>query len=266
MKRFIAVIVMLAGGAAALSAGPSTSPAPLTIFAAASLTDAFRSLGAAFTRENPGAELTFNFGGSQQLAAQLEQGARADVFASADEGWMSYAREKSLIDGEPSVFTHNWLVVIYPQSNPARIHRLADLARRGVKLVLAADAVPAGRYSRAMLQNLSRAEGYAGDYGARVLANVVSNEETVKGVVTKVQLGEADAGVVYRSDVTSEVARFVLVLEIPRQHNVLASYPIAVVKGSAAPSLARRFVDFVRSASGQQILSRHGFQPIQTSP
>ena len=266
MKRFAAVIALLAGIAAVPAARSSAPTTKLTIFAAASVTDAFRSVGAAFIRENPGTELTFNFAGSQQLAAQLELGSRADVFASADERWMSYAREKSLIDGEPAVFTHNWLVVIYPRSNPARIQRLADLARPGLKLVLAADAVPAGHYSRDMLRNLGRAEGNTGDFTTRVLANVVSNEESVRGVVTRVQLGEADAGVVYRSDVTSEVARFVSVLEIPRQQNVMASYPIAVLKGSAVPVLARRFVDFVRSTSGQQILSRHGFEPIQTRP
>jgi len=126
--------------------------------------------------------------------------------------------------------------------------------------------VPAGRYSREMLQNLGRAEGYPADYAGRVVANVVSNEESVKGVVAKVQLGEADAGVVYRSDVTPDVARFVSVLEIPREQNIMASYPVAVVKGSSSPEGARRFVEFVRSPQGQQILERHGFQPIASSP
>lgn len=266
MKRIRSFFLLVVAASALLGAVSSRATAPLTVFAAASLTDAFKSVGQAFSRENPGTTLSFNFAGSQQLAAQLEQGARADVFASADERWMTYAREKSLIEGEPVIFIHNSLVVIYPRTNPARINRLTDLSRRGIKLVLAADAVPAGRYSRDMLQSLSRAAGFPADYATRVLGNVVSNEENVKGVVAKVQLGEADAGVVYRSDITTDVARFVSVLEIPRGHNVIASYPIAVVKGSASPAVARRFIDFVRSAQGQQILQRHGFQPIASSP
>jgi molybdate transport system substrate-binding protein len=262
VKRIRFVFLVGAAASAVLGAVPSRAGAPLTVFAAASLTDAFKSMGQVFSRENPGTDLTFNFAGSQQLAAQLEQGARADVFAPADGQWMNYAKEKSLIDGEPVIFIHNWLVVITPGSNPARIRRLADLGKKGVKLVLAADAVPVGHYSREMLQNLGRSKGFSADYATRVLANVVSNEETVKGVVAKVQLGEADAGVVYRSDITPEVARFVSVLEIPRDQNVMASYPIAVVKGSASPAVARRFVNFVRSNQGQQILQRHGFQSI----
>ena len=249
-----------------VGAVPSRAGTPLTIFAAASLTDAFKSVDEAFTRENPGTRITFNFAGSQQLAAQLEQGAQADLFASADGRWMTYAKEKSLVEGEPVIFARNWPVVITPTTNPARIHRLNDLAKRGVKLVLAADAVPVGRYSRDVLQNLSRAEGFSADYATRVVANMVSNEENVKGVVAKVQLGEADAGVVYRSDVTPDVARFVSILEIPREQNIMASYPIALVKGSRSPEVARRFVDFIRSPQGQRILQQHGFQPIGASP
>ena len=265
MKRFRLVLPLVAA-TTMLGAVPGRSIASLTVFAAASLTDAFKSLDPAFRRENPGTSLTFNFAGSQQLAAQLEQGARADIFASADERWMRYAGEQSLIDGEPVIFARNWLVVIYPRSNPARIRRLADLARPGVKLVLAAEGVPAGNYSRDMLRNLSRADGYTSDYASRVLANVVSNEETVKGVVAKVQLGEADAGVVYRSDVTPDISRFVSVLAIPPARNIMASYPIAVVRGSPAKDLARRFIDFVRSPEGQKLLREHGFQPIAPGP
>lgn len=266
MKKLGLVFLVLVAATGLLGAVPSRHAERLTVFAAASLSDAFKSIERAFKRDNPTATLIFNFAGSQQLAAQLEQGAPADVFASADERWMTYAREKSLIEGEPVSFTRNSLVVIYPRTNPARINRLADLSRRGIKLVLAADAVPAGRYSREVLQNLGKAEGFPANYATRVLTNVVSNEENVKGVVAKVQLGEADAGVVYRSDVTPDVARFVSVLDIPSAQNVIVSYPIAPVRGSAAKDLAHRFIDFVRSTEGQRLLGEHGFQPITGSP
>jgi molybdate transport system substrate-binding protein len=238
----------------------------ITVFAAASLTEAFKDVSIAFTRENPGTTVRFNFAGSQQLAAQLEQGAQADVFASADERWMTYAREHSLIAGDPAIFARNRLVVIMPKSNPARLNRLQDLARKGVKLVIAAEAVPAGKYTRDMLQNLAQTSGFASDFQGRVLANVVSNEETVKGVVTKVQLGEADAGVVYRTDVTPELSRFVRVIEIPDAQNPIASYPIATVRASSNPDGGRGFVTFVVSAEGQRIMQQHGFLPVAAVP
>jgi molybdate transport system substrate-binding protein len=133
--------------------------------------------------------------------------------------------------------------------------------RRGTKVVLAAEAVPVGKYSREALAKLARAEGYPAGYDRRVLANVVSQEENVKSVVAKVQLGEADAGMVYRSDVTPAVARHVRVFEIPDESNVIAEYPIAVVKSSRHPEAAQAFVDLVRSDEGQRILRQHGLLP-----
>lgn len=242
------------------------SSGTITVFAAASLTEAFKGVSVVFTQQTPGTTIRFNFAGSQQLAAQLEQGAHADVFASADERWMTYAREHSLIDRDPAIFARNQLIVIMPRSNPARIGRLQDLAGRGIKLVLAGEAVPAGKYSRDILQNLSQVDGYPSNFQSRVLANVVSNEETVKGVVTKVQLGEADVGMVYRTDVTPELRRFVTVLEIPEAQNVLASYPIATVRGSSNAEGGRAFVAFVLSPEGQGIMRQHGFLPVSASP
>jgi molybdate transport system substrate-binding protein len=136
-----------------------------------------------------------------------------------------------------------------------------DLARQGTKVVLAAEAVPVGKYSREVIQKLAAAEGYPPGYDRRVLANVVSQEENVKSVVAKVQLGEADAGVVYRSDVTPAVARYVRVFEIPDESNVVAEYPIGVVKSSRHPQAAQAFVDLVRSEEGQRILQQHGLLP-----
>lgn len=236
-------------------------PSVLTVYAAASLTDAFKDLGKTLEAGHPVLSVRFNFAGSQQLALQIEQGAPADVFASADQRWMSYAMEKGLVAGDPTIFARNRLVAIVPRANPARIGRLQDLARRGIKLVVAAEAVPAGRYSRETLENLAGAPGFPPEYHRRVLANVVSQEENVKAVVAKVQLGEADAGLVYRSDVTSAVARFVRVLEIPDPYNVIATYPIAVLKAGRNPKAAEELVALVSSAAGQRVLQRHRLLP-----
>lgn len=258
-------LLILATGFVDAGRAPERVP-PLTVFAASSLTESFQDIAAEYVRRNPGISVQFSFAGSQQLAAQLEQGALADVFASADERWMTYAREHSLTSGEPVIFARNRLIVIVPKSNPARINRLQDLARRGVKLVVAGEAVPAGKYSRDMLANLGKLSEFGAGFPTRVLANVVSNEETVKGVVTKVQLGEADAGIVYVTDVTADVSRFVTRLEIPEAQNVIASYPISAVKSSENQEGARDFIGFVLSDDGQRILHDHGFLPRASSP
>ena len=241
--------------------GAGERPTTLTVYAAASLTDAFRDLGQRFEQQHPGIAVRFSFAGSQQLALQLEQGAPADVFASADQRWMSYVGEKGLLAGEPTVFARNRLVVIVPRTNPARIKRLEDLARRGNKVVVAAEAVPAGQYSREALEKLARADGFPEEYDRRVLANVVSQEENVKSVVAKVQLGEADAGMVYRSDVTPSVARYVSVLEIPDPYNSIATYPIAVLRSARDAEAARAFATLVASAAGRAVLQQHGLLP-----
>jgi molybdate transport system substrate-binding protein len=230
----------------------------LQVFAAASLTDAFTEIGRSFERRNPGITIRFNFAGSQLLATQIEQGALADVFASADDRWMGYVRERGLLLGETVTFARNQLIVIVPKSNPAHIQRLQDLARGGVKIVLGADVVPVGHYSRAVLHNLSRDPAFDSEFGGNVLRNVVSEEENVKSVVGKVQLGEADAGIVYRSDVLHGVARFVRVFEIPASANVTTSYPVSLVKDSREAEAGRAFVALVLSPEGQAILERNG--------
>jgi len=253
-------------GFASITVRPvAPAPSTLTVYAAASLTDAFRDLGRALEAAHPGLTVQFNFAGSQQLALQIEQGAPADVFASADQRWMSYAAEKGLVAGDGAIFARNRLVAIVPRTNPARIAGLPDLARRGIKLVLAAEVVPAGRYSREALGKLSAAAGFPAEYDRKVLANVVSQEENVKAVVAKVQLGEADAGLVYRSDVTPSVARYVRFVEINDPYNVIASYPIAVLTDARNAEAAKWFVDLVSSAVGQQILERHGLLPAATA-
>jgi len=252
------------GSAFALAATEGPRARTLLVFAAASLSDAFREIARVLEARRPGLTVRLNFAGSQQLAAQIEYGSTADVFASADQVWMTYLQDRGLVIEGPQTFARNRLLVVVPKTNPARIRRLRDLARPGVKLVLGAEAVPVGRYSREVLRKLAAAPGFGNDYARRVLANLVSEEENVKSVVAKVQLGEADAGIVYRSDVPRG-ARHVQVLEIPVDYNILASYPIAVLSRTGEPEAARAFVDLVLSPQGQEILARHMLLPATTA-
>ena len=256
------VALVLAGTVAVASTTPVAGKSVLRVLAAASLVDAFNELGHRLELQHPGLTVRMSFAGSQQLAAQLEQGAHGDVFASADERWMSDVSSHGLLEGEATRFAENRMVVIVPATNPARIGRLQDLARSGVKLLLCADAVPAGHYSRAVIHNLGEEPGFGSDFALRTLGNLVSEEESVRSVVAKVQLGEADAGFVYRSDVNAKLLRYVKVFEIPAAANVLADYPIAVLKGAAEPVAARAFIDLVLSPEGRRVLERCGFVPV----
>ena len=266
VKRTLMVSCLVAAFASAVCnprpAFAGDQKSTLTVFAAASLADAFDELGKQFEAAHPGVKVEFNFAGSQQLATQVEHGAGADVFASADERWMNYLKRRDLVQGAPSVFVRNRLVVIVPKSNPARIDRLQDLARSGVKLILGAESVPVGAYSREAIRRLARTSGFPSDFGRRVLANLASEEENVRQVVGKVQLGEADAGFVYRSDVTPPVARQVKVLTLPDSCNVLASYPISILKDAPRSDLAADFLKLVFAPEGQAVLKGNGFIPI----
>jgi molybdate transport system substrate-binding protein len=257
---------LVLAGASAAEPPVRAAPTTVTVFAAASLSEPFTELATLLRQRHPGLELRFNFAGSQQLVAQLEQGARADLFASADERWMQEAASKGLVAGVPATFAHNRLVIIVPATNPARIDRPFDLARGGVKLVIAADAVPAGRYARLALAGLGRQPGAPPGFGGRALANVVSQEDNVKSIVGKVRLGEADAGIVYRSDVTRGVARWVRAIEIPAAANVTATYPVATLRDAPHPEAASAVVDLLLSPEGQALLRRHGFDPAAPPP
>ncbi|OGO43092.1 MAG: molybdate ABC transporter substrate-binding protein, partial [Chloroflexi bacterium RBG_16_57_9] len=216
-------------------------------------------IGAAFEQAHPGVDVAFNFAGSQQLRAQLEQGARADVFATAHSDEMESAWQKGLVlAGTERVFAHNRLLLIYPRSNPGNLAALPDLARPGLKLVVAGKNVPVGKYTREALARMSQDAAFGHDFAEKVLRNVVSEEDNVRQVVAKVRLGEADAGFVYVSDVGPSVRPAVSTLAIPDTYNTVATYLIATLAESAQPDLAQRFVDFVLSPTGQTILERHG--------
>jgi molybdate transport system substrate-binding protein len=234
----------------------------LTIFAAASLTDAFTAIGADFEAAHPGVAVVFNFAGSSTLAAQIAEGAPADVFASANPRQMQNAIDGGRIAGEPQDFAANNLVLITPADNPAGIASLDDLANDGVLLVLAAPDVPVRVYTDTLLEQLAADPAYGAVYRTAVLANLASEEVDVRAVVTKVSLGEADAGIVYSSDITPDVAASLRTFPIPEAVNPRATYPIAVVAGSPQPDLAAAFVSAVLADSGQATLAKWGFLPV----
>ena len=238
----------------------------LTIFTAASLIEALKEIGANIEQANPGTKVLFNFAGSPTLRTQLAQGARADVFASADELNMQGAQKEGTIASEPRLFVRNQLVAIVPAANPAQVMRLQELAKPGVKLVLTNKEVPVGNYARQALTKMSQDAAFGSEFATHVLANLVSEETNVKQVVAKVQLGEAHAGIVYSSDVTPAVRGAVKVLAIPEPFNVIAHYPIAVVRDAPNAAGARAFIDYVLSPAGQAILTMHGFLAVEPPP
>lgn len=271
MKRFLSLSLLLAIFLAACGAVvtapaivPTSAPQKqtLTVFAAASLTDAFTEIGHNFESSHPGVTVKLNFAGSQTLRTQLEQGAVADIFASANHTEMDAAVKSGLIDsGSHQDFLTNKLVVVLPANNPASVQTLNDLAKPGLKLVLAADTVPAGKYARQILDNLSKDASFGSDFKTKVLANVVSNENDVKQVVAKVQLGEAGAGIVYVSDAIA--APDLKQIEIPTNLNVVAKYPIAALTNSPNSDLAAQFIAYILSSEGQDVLAKWGFAPVQ---
>jgi molybdate transport system substrate-binding protein len=237
----------------------------LTVFAAASLTESFSELGKQFEAAQPGVKVLFNFAGSQQLRAQLEQGAQADVFASANTKEMNSAIASGLVvSGTQKVFARNRLMAIVPAANPGGVNDLADLARPGLKLVVADKAVPVGQYTLDMLDKMSQDPAFGADFKERVQANVVSREDNVKSVVAKVRLGEADAGVVYSTDAAGAAAKDLSLLPIPDPFNQIATYPLAVLAKAPLPELGQQFAEFVLSKEGQQTMSSFGFIPVES--
>ena len=244
----ITVAVCLAsacGPTAPVSASPSGLTGTITVFAASSLSGAFTTIGAGFEKSHPGTMVKFSFAGSSSLAAQIQQGAIGDVFASADQPNMQRLVDAGLTAESPQVFARNALEIVVGKGNPKHITSLADLARSGFVVVLCAPAVPCGRYAAQALQK------------AGVAAKPASLEADVKAVLGKVALGEADAGIVYVTDVKAAGAG-VDGVAIPPALNVVADYPIALLKDSQNSALARAFVGYVL-ADGRRILTQYGF-------
>lgn len=230
---------------------------PLRVFAAASLTEAFRDIAAAFEKAHPDTTVELNLAGSQILRTQIENGAPADVFASADLVHADALKASRLLPSY-TVFARNALVVVVP-TGEGKVRRLLDLARPGMKVVLAGPTVPVGRYTAQTLGKLNASGLLGDDFAARVQANVVSQETNVRMVLSKVTLGEADAGVVYLTDAASAGDK-VRTIAIEDRYNVVAEYPIGVLARGASTAPARDFVDFVTGKDGQAALRKHGFR------
>lgn len=255
------LLFFLVGGGSGLAQEASRPSGELIVFAAASLTEPFTDIGKRLEMSYPGLKVVYNFGGSPALRSQLEQGAHADIFVSADAVQMDLAAKNGVVQGEAPIFVKNRLVVIVPKANPGKVTEFRDLARPGLKVDLANSKVPVGNYSRQAFSKAGAA--YGTDFERQVLANIVSEEENVKQVVTKIQLGEADAGIVYVSDVTPRVSKDVLTVPIPEAYNQGASYPIALTREVKNRAAAEALMAFVLSAEGQAILKAHNFIPVK---
>ena len=244
--RAVVVVVVAALIAASCAADDSAPGADVTVFAAASLTAAFTELGDAFSDVDPDVAITFSFAGSSDLAAQIVEGAPADVFASADLANMARVADAGAASGSPTVFATNTAEIIVEAGNPKGIAGVADLADDELVVVQCAPQVPCGAYAEQVLAT------------AGVDITPDSFEASVSGVVTKVTLGEADAGIVYRTDVLAAGGGAEGVV-IPDDINVVADYPVAVTSGSSNPDGANRFIEFVQSDAGRAVLASYGF-------
>ena len=240
------VLLALVGASCGSDESESSPSGGVTVFAAASLTAAFTEIGDAFMVENPEVAVTFNFAASSELAAQIGEGAPADVFASADLSNMAKLTEAGNNATEPVVFATNLAEIIVGSGNPKGITGVADLADENLIVVLCAPEVPCGKYAATVFES------------AAVSVSAKSFEENVNAVVTKVTLGEADAGLVYKTDITA-AGPGAEGVEIPEDINVVAEYPIAVTAEARNTEGAQAFIDFVNGEQGQTILASFGF-------
>jgi molybdate transport system substrate-binding protein len=263
------VLVACSGGGAspaarmAASVAPttdaSTAPAALTVYGAASLKGVLDKVKAAYGTANPGSTLMISTDSSATLETQIEQGAPADVFLSADTTNPKKLVDKGLADGAAVTFAGNKLTVIVPTANPAGIKTPADLAKTGIKVIAAGDEVPITKYATQLVANLAREAAYPADFAARYAANVASREDSVKAVVAKIELGEGDAGVVYVTD--AKASTEVSTIDVPDTANVPATYSGVVVKASTNAAAARAFLTWFAGPVGQAIMSTFGFLP-----
>jgi molybdate transport system substrate-binding protein len=253
------------------SPSPSTTPSAeastpasaaaveLTIFAAASLAGVLDEVKDAYGASHPGTTLTISTDSSAALATQIEQGAPADVFLSADTTNAQKLVSGGFSTGEAVVFASNKLVIAAPADNPARVSSPADLAKSGLKVIAAGDEVPITKYAKQLVANLAKEPGYPAGFEAAYAANVVSKEDNVKAVVSKIEIGEGDAAIVYATD--AKASTDVSTIPVPDSANVTARYAGVVVGASPDQEPARTFLAWLTGPDGQAVLSRFGFLP-----
>lgn len=253
------LLAACASGASPAPASNSTRVDDLTVYGAASLKGVLAAVKTAWESAHPGVTLTISTDSSATLETQIEQGAPADVFLSADTSNPKKLVDAGLAAGAPVVFAGNGLVVIVPPANPADIGSPLDLAKPGVKIIAAGDAVPITKYATQLVARLGAVAGYPADFAARYAANVVSKEDNVTAVVAKVELGEGDAGIVYVTD--AKASTKVRTIAIPAAANIVAAYAGIVVKASPQVAAASAFLGWLAGPDGQAVLAGFGFQP-----
>jgi molybdate transport system substrate-binding protein len=241
------------------TASPTAAPASLTIYGASSLKSVLAQVKTTYETANPGITLTISTDSSTALETKIEQGAPADVFLSADTANPQKLVDKSLATGSPMKFAGNLLTIIVPAGNPAEIQTPADLAKSGVKVIAAGDTVPITKYANQLVANLAKQPGYPADYFAKYTANIVSKQDNVAAVVTQIELGEGDAGIVYVTDARTSAK--VATVAVPDAANVPAAYAGVVVKASTNAVAAQAFLTWFAGPAGQAILASFGFLP-----
>jgi molybdate transport system substrate-binding protein len=248
-----------AGGASATSPPPSAASVELTILAAASLKNVLAEAETAYEAANPSTDLTMSTDSSAALATQIEQGAPADVFLSADTSNPQKLVDGGFASGAAIPFAGNTLTVIVPTDNPAGIQSPADLARTGLRIIAAGDEVPITKYATQLVENLAAEAADPEGFAAAYVANVASKEDNVSAIVSKIELGEGDAGIVYVTD--ADASDGVTRIDIPAAANVPATYSGVVVGASPNQAPAAAFLDWLAGPEGQAILSSFGFLP-----
>jgi molybdate transport system substrate-binding protein len=257
----IPLIALLLSGLILLHPLPAAAD-ELLVFAAASLSEVFTDLGADFSAHTPDTRVVCNFAGSQILATQIERGAPADLFAAANTEVMAGRQRQDAIEA-PILFAGNRLVLIVSRQTAAPLADLRAAAAPGRLLAIGTAKVPVGAYTRTLLQNLARDPAYGSDFVAAFNHNVVSEETNVKAIAAKVALGEVDAGIVYRTDLTPQLAAKVVAVPLPQQYQPTIRYPIAILRHAAHPGTASRFLHYLLSPAGREILRRHGFSEVE---
>jgi len=259
-----AMICLILAMTTAMLCACAEEPRELTVFCGAGLAGAFNEIEQLY-KNTSGTDtgIEFNFDGVQALRAQIEQGAYADVLVSANLRHMNALKAEGYIDNDTvKIFAENNVAVIIPRNNPANIKNLMDLARPGIKISIGTKDLPAGDYARQVLDKLANDSEYGPAYKEKVMANIVSEETMVTLIMSKVALGEADAGFAFLSDVSPKMAGKITRIFIPDKYNVIGDFPIGVLKQSKYPQQSRNFIDLVMSAKGQAVLKKYGFIPV----